>query len=392
VGVARTLYWTGSGSACDSGGSTLRVRDRAAPETRMSTTVDLIALSLLPIWRWRAVAEQLRAGEHPIDILRTQCADGRRGRDRPPKWADAARCGERAVQAVRDGIASGLQAITARDDAYPPAHLEIADPPPVLWVLGHAAVLSRLAVAIVGSRAGSSYALSVAERLGADLAARGVVVVSGLARGVDSAAHQGALAVGGITVGVLGCGADVVYPPEHGGLAAAMRERGALVSELPPRTQPRPGFFPRRNRIISGLVRAVVVIEAGERSGSLITARMALEQGRDVLAVPGNVLSGRNRGSHALLRDGARLVESAEDILDELGLGSTGRVGQESGTVEADPVLEALVPGEPVDLGQISAITGLGAPQLLPRLLELELRGAVRREPGGRFIRFDRTC
>ncbi len=358
----------------------------------MSTTVDLIALSLLPIWRWRTVAEQLLAGQHPIDILRAQCADGQRGRDRPPKWADAGRCTERAVQAVRDGIESGLAAITIRDDGYPAALLEIPDPPPVLWVSGQAAVLSRLAVAIVGSRAGSSYALSVAERLGADLAARGVVVVSGLARGVDSAAHHGALSVGGLTVGVLGCGADVVYPPEHGGLATAIRTHGALVSELPPRTAPRPGFFPRRNRIISGLVRAVVVIEAGDKSGSLITARMALEQGRDVLAVPGNVLSGRNRGGHALLRDGARLVESADDILEELGLASTGRGKPGADGVDRDPVLAALVPGEPVDLGQISSITGLGASQLLPRLLELELRGAVRREPGGRFVRFDRTC
>ncbi len=358
----------------------------------MSTTVDLIALSLLPIWRWRAVAEQLRAGQDPIDILRAQCADGHRGRERPPKWADAARCRERAIQAVRDGVDSGLAAVTIRDEGYPPSLLDISDPPPVLWVSGHIDVLSRLAVAIVGSRAGSSYALSVAERLGADLAARGVVVISGLARGVDSAAHQGALAVGGITVGVLGCGADVVYPPEHKGLADAMRVRGALVSELPPRTAPRPGFFPRRNRIISGLVRAVVVIEAGDKSGSLITARMALEQGRDVLAVPGNVLSGRNRGGHALLRDGARLVESADDILEELGLASAVRVGPAPEAPEPDPVLAAMVPGEPADLGQISVRTGLGASQLLPRLLELELRGAVRREPGGRFVRFDRTC
>lgn len=358
----------------------------------MSTTVDLIALSLLPIWRWRAVAEQLRAGQHPIDILRAHCDDGRRGRDRLPTWADAGRCMERAAQAVRDGIESGLAAITIRDDAYPAALLEIPDPPPVLWVSGQAAVLSRLAVAIVGSRAGSPYALSVAERLGADLAARGVVVVSGLARGVDSAAHQGALSAGGITVGVLGCGADVVYPPEHRGLAGAMCVHGALLSELPPRTAPRPGFFPRRNRIISGLVRAVVVIEAGDKSGSLITARMALEQGRDVLAVPGNVLSGRNRGGHALLRDGARLVESADDILEELGLTPTARSQPDAAASATDPVFAALVAGEPLDLGQISAITGFGASQLLPRLLELELRGAVRREPGGRFVRFDRTC
>src|SRR5262249_41019651 len=155
-----------------------------------------------------------------------------------------------------------------------------------------------------------AYACSVAERLAADLASRRIVVVSGLARGVDAAAHEGALSVGGPTVAVLGSGADVVYPREHAALAAAVAREGALISELEPGTPPRPMFFPQRNRIISGLARAVVVVEAGERSGSLITARFALEQGRDVLAVPGNVLSGRNRGGHRLLRDGAKIVET----------------------------------------------------------------------------------
>lgn len=358
----------------------------------MFAETDLIALSLLPVWRWRAVAGQLRDGQHPVDILRSHCADGLRDRARPPKWADADRCGERALQALRDGLESGLSLVTLLDAAYPSSLREIVDPPPTLWVAGRVEVLSRLAVAVVGSRAGSSYALGVAERLSADLAARGVVVISGLARGVDAAAHQGALSAGGATVGVLGCGADVVYPPEHAALATAMRATGAIVSEFPPRTAPRPGFFPRRNRIISGLARAVVVVEAGQKSGSLITARMALEQGRDVLAVPGNVLSGRNRGGHALLRDGARLVESADDVIDELGLEPAGQSRPEGSSFGSDPVLLALVPGEPADLGQISARTGFGASRLLPRLLELELQGRVRREPGGRFVRFDRTC
>src|SRR5262249_21888235 len=142
-----------------------------------------------------------------------------------------------------------------------------------------------------------------------------------LARGVDSAAHRGALSVGGQTLAVLGCGADVPYPAEHKGLMADIANTGAVVSELVPGTPPRSYFFPRRNRIISGLSRAVVVIEAGEKSGSLITARCALDQGRDVLAVPGNILNGRNRGGHALLRDGAKVVETADDIVEELGLG-----------------------------------------------------------------------
>jgi DNA processing protein len=194
---------------------------------------------------------------------------------------------------------------------------------------------------------------------------------------------------------VLGCGADIVYPPEHAGLAGEMVGRGALVSELVPGTVPKPVFFPRRNRIISGLARAVVVVEAGEKSGSLITARCALDQGRDVMAVPGNVLSGRNRGGHALLRDGARLVETADDVLEELGLTGNGRTGHSDDSpagCSADPVLAAVSSGESSDLEQISARSGLSVTELLPRLLELELGGGIRREPGGRFVRAGRTC
>jgi DNA processing protein len=264
----------------------------------------------------------------------------------------------------------------------------IIDPPPVLWVRGQIQALERVAVAIVGSRAGSPYALSVAERLAADLAARGVAIVSGLARGVDSAAHRGALAAGGTTVAVLGSGADVIYPAEHRPLALELVERGALATELAPGTRPLQMFFPMRNRIISGLSRAVVVVEAGEKSGSLITARLALEQGRDVLAVPGNVLNGRNRGGHALLRDGAKIVETADDILEELGYGpapAAGRPGEPSSV--QDPVLACLTPGESCDVDQVAERCGLTIARLLPRLLELELQGFVRRVGGGRFSR-----
>src|SRR5207249_2861496 len=185
-------------------------------------------------------------------------------------------------------------------------------------------------------------------------------IVSGLARGVDSAAHRGALAgrpakgsrdsgehaaADAVTVAVLGSGIDVVYPTEHRALAREIENAGVILSELVPGTWPRPQFFPLRNRIISGLSRAVVVIEAGEKSGSLITARCALEQGRDVLAVPGNVLSGRNRGAHALLRDGAKIVETADDILEELG-SAVRQPSARPDERETDPVLTALTPGE----------------------------------------------
>jgi DNA processing protein len=357
----------------------------------VAVPLDLVALSVLPVWRWRAVSEQLHQGRNPTEILLAQCDDGARRRAAPPRWSDPEWARERARRALSLADLSGLHPIVRGDRRYPPQLLEVIDAPPVLWAAGRPEALSCLGVAIVGSRAGSPYALSVAERLGGDLAARGVVVVSGLARGVDSAAHRGALLAGGKTIGVLGSGADVVYPPEHEALARDVVRDGALVSELLPGTSPRPAFFPRRNRIISGLVRAVVVIEAGEKSGSLITARCALEQGRDVLAVPGSVLGERNRGSHALLRDGARLVETADDILDELGIEIGAAATAAPTTSAGDPVLDVMLPGEPFDIGEISARSGLPVANLLPRLLTLELRGAVRRAPGGRFLRFDRN-
>ena len=215
-------------------------------------------------------------------------------------------------------------AVSRQDPRYSTALDAIHDPPPLLWIDGLVDVLRAPAVAIVGSRAASPYALEVARRLGADLARRGITVISGMARGVDAAAHRGALEGGGTTVAVFGCGVDVVYPREHGALAAEIRERGALVSEFPPGMPPYKGHFPQRNRIISGLSLAVVVVEAAEGSGSLITAEFAMEQGRAVLAVPGNVLGGRNAGAHALLRDGAKLVECADDILEEIASGVRG--------------------------------------------------------------------
>ena len=358
----------------------------------MPDLVDFVSLSLLPSWCWLIAAERLRAGEAPADIVSRLCEV--HWPDRPGYRASLR---ARAASAVRRGAEQTLAAIVWNDAAYPIALTTIPDPPAVLWTRGEAAALNAPAVAIVGSRAASPYALSVAEQLSQDLARAGLVVVSGLARGVDSAAHRGTLAAGGATIAVLGSGADAIYPPEHAALAREIAKSGAVISELAPGTPPLPRFFPLRNRIISGLSRAVVVIEAGEKSGSLITARAALEQGRDVLAVPGNVLSGRNRGNHALLRDGAKIVESADDILEELGMLVRQRPS-ESGPLlpfrpgPPDPVLASLTPGEPSDLDAIAERSGLTTAKLLPRLFELELRGSIARIGGGRFVRVDRTC
>ena len=347
-----------------------------------SEHVDLVALSLLPMRCRRRVGALLHAGRPPDSILEDVIAES------PPDARPvAAALRSRALAAVARADAARIALVPWSDAAYPVALAAIIDPPPVLWARGNLAALGRPAVAIVGSRAGSPYGLSVAERLAADLAARGIVVASGLARGVDSAAHRGALSVGGSTLAVLGSGADVIYPAEHRELAGRIEADGAVLSELVPGTAPRKPFFPLRNRVISGLSRAVLIVEAGQKSGSLITARCALEQGREVLAVPGNVLSGRNRGGHALLRDGAKIVESADDILEELAVRVPGRPAAAGLVGPEDLVLRNLPAGEPCDLDAIADRTGLPSPRLLPRLFELELQGLVRRVGGGRFVR-----
>ena len=286
--------------------------------------------------------------------------------------------------------AGGIATVRIDDEAYPPMLRGIADPPPVLWVRGSSDALTRPAVAIVGSRAATPYALEVAARLAAELAAHDIVIVSGLARGVDGAAHRGTVQAGGRTVAVLGSGPDVIYPREHDELAASLCRDGALVSELGPGAPPLPEHFPLRNRLISGISLGVVVVEASEKSGSLITARYALDQGRDVMAVPGSVLGGRNRGSHALLKDGAKVVETAVDILEELGwpaarAGGDGRKIS-SNSLNQDELLSKLTPGETYDLDGLSATVEVDAATLLPRLTEWELRGRLVKTPGGRYM------
>lgn len=285
----------------------------------------------------------------------------------------------------------GIHVLAWNDVRFPSSLLAITDTPPVLWYRGTLDALAAPAIAIVGSRAASAVARETAMRLGADVAGRGLTVVSGLARGVDSAAHRGALRTGR-TIAVLGSGLRDVYPAEHQGLAGEIARAGLVLSEYPPDAPPLPFHFPLRNRIISGLSRAVVVIEASDKSGSLITAGCALEQGREVMAVPGNVLGGRNRGGHALIRDGARIVESADDILGELGLGASAVApagGDGEGTIPAsgDPLLAAMEPGQIYHLDGLVTLSGMDSTRLLPRLLSLELQGQVARVEGGRFVR-----
>jgi DNA processing protein len=269
---------------------------------------------------------------------------------------------------------------------YPAWLRMVPDPPPVLWVRGELSVLEQTSVAIVGSRSASQYARQVARALAAGLADAGIVVTSGMARGVDGAAHEASLAAGGRTIAVLGTGIDVVYPPEHGALAEKIAASGLLVSELPPGSPPYPGHFPRRNRIISGLSRAVVVVEASEKSGSLITAKMALEQGREVMAVPGSVLYGRNSGAHALIKDGAMPVESAADILDALGLDR--KALQRAGAGPDGPLESAVYDAGAmgIDIEELGIATERDPATLAADLTRLELDGKAERLAGGRYV------
>ena len=360
--------------------------------TASGNVVETVALSLfLSRARFRrALLEPCAdaAGDQRRGVDLPRAAD--RFRDPPARVReDVRRCRERAARLVDVAASGDIEALGWNDPRYPEQLAALDDQPVVVWLKGDAAALARPSVAIVGSRAASSYAVAVAERLADGVCGCGVAVVSGCARGVDAAAHRGALGGRGATIAVLGSGVDVAYPAEHAGLVASIAKSGAVVSELPPGTPPRRHHFPRRNRLISGLARAVVVVEAGARSGSLITARCAAEQGREVMAVPGNVLSGRSAGGHALIRDGAAIVETADDILEGIGLGPLGAAPppDAQAATATDPVLRHMDPGETCGLDELIERSGLDSATVLLRLTELEIAGCVIRTGAGRFVR-----
>lgn len=296
-----------------------------------------------------------------------------------------------------------IRVVTFLDPEYPARLKTIHDPPPLLSVSGALSDADRHAVAIVGTRDATPAGRLVAERLSRGLAEAGLTVVSGLARGIDAAAHRSALEAGGRTIAVLGCGIDRTYPPEHQALRKKVEEQGAVLSELPLGAYPHAYHFPKRNRIISGLSFGVVVVEAASQSGSLITARLAAEQGRDVFAVPGSVQSGQSRGTNGLIKQGAQLVDTVEDILDALApqfepafrtrmqerrAALTHPV--QSGRLLLEPdeaTLYAALPAEPVHIDELIAKTGLPAASVSGLLLSLELKGVIRQLPGRSCIR-----
>lgn len=303
----------------------------------------------------------------------------------------------RATRRVSEAQQADPEEVVAFGDRlYPPTLRHVFDPPRRLWVRGALArrleALAAPSIAVVGSRDATAYGLAMARELGRGLAEAGLTVVSGLALGIDGAAHRGALEAGGSTVAVTGAGTDVVYPRQHAALRSEILRHGALVAELPPGTPPLRAHFPRRNRIISGLSLGVVVVEATLRSGSLVTARHALEQGREVFAVPGPARAPRSRGPHELLRRGARLVESVEDVLAELPEGIARRpeaagapaAGRPGLAAEDALLLEALRAGAATPDALVVRL-GTEVAEVLRRLVALELRGLVSRGPGGRY-------
>jgi DNA processing protein len=304
---------------------------------------------------------------------------------------------------VRDAVSRALQwaehpghsVITLADDSYPRALLEIPDPPPLLYAVGRAELLQRPCLAVVGSRNASPQGERNAESFAQALSDAGLTVVSGMAVGIDAAAHRGGLAGAGSTIAVLGTGVDIVYPRRNNELAREIGARGLLLSEFALGSAPVAHNFPRRNRLISGLSRGCLVVEAALASGSLITARTAIDQGREVFAIPGSIHSPLSKGCHALIKSGAKLVESADDVLSELagfrpsGYASTTTVERDA-KAPSDGALLSHMGHDPVDVDSLCLRAGMSAEQVSSELLRLELDGRVTALPGGLYQRLEK--
>ncbi len=317
------------------------------------------------------------------------------------EWSDRIKRELEAIEKAR------VQVVTWQDSQYPERLKRIFDPPPILYVKGNDLEAHELMLAVVGSRKASTYGRTVAENLCREFAVKGLSVVSGMARGIDSAVHRGTLKAGGRTVAVLGCGIDVIYPPENTRLYHEIAEKGSLVSELPMAAKPDRGNFPARNRIISGMSLGTVVVEAGARSGALITADMALEQGRDVFAVPGNITSASSRGTNRLIKQGAALVEHADDVLNaiplELSRDLQHHLQEEfsfhhssspeqpdsspSDLSEHEQCVFELIEQQPIHIDEITVRSKLPSGTVSAILMMLEMKSLIRQLAGKMFLR-----
>jgi DNA processing protein len=350
----------------------------------VDATIDLLTIALLPDVGPRT-ARDLAAAAPLSEVLASPGDHAPALTVRARRFLASGEARRRAEAELARAAALGVRIVGWDEPDYPELLRRIYDPPPVLWVRGRLVEgEGGRSVAVVGSRAASPQGRALAHALARDLGASGTTIVSGLARGIDAAAHQGAVRAGARTVAVLGSALDCLYPKENAGLAAVIAERGAVVSELPSGTAAQPGTFPRRNRILAGWGTGVVVVEATQRSGALITARCALEEGREVLAVPGHPSHAQAAGTNQLIRDGAALVRDAADVAAELGLTPPP---QGASAAAPDAVLDALRPDVPASLEEIQALSGTPLTELLARLSELELTQRVRRLPGALYVR-----
>lgn len=356
-----------------------------APSARAAAWIEL-AMRPVPL---RSLAALLRAFGTPEAILAARPAQ--LAAQAPPMVVERivapVDAGRRAAALAWASI-PGHEIIAWDDTDYPQTLLELADAPPALFFVGRRELLKQPALAIVGSRNATHQGLETARAFARALAENGLLIVSGLALGIDGAAHRGALEANGSTLAVVGTGLDRVYPPSHRDLAHRLAERGGLLSEFAPGTPPLRANFPRRNRLISGLARGVLVVEATLSSGSLITARCAVEQGREVFAIPGSIHSPFSKGPHRLIRDGAKLVETAKDVLDELGLPATGATASTPLAPDGPHALLTIAMGhDPASIDLLAVRTGLSAEAIAAGLIELELSGCVASLPGGRWQR-----
>jgi DNA processing protein len=376
----------------------------AAPLHTDDSILHWLALRMTPGLGTRRAMELLERYGSPEQILRLDPGELEAAGVAPAVASSmAAGCAYTpAAEVAERNKQMGVETIPWPDPRYPARLREIFDPPLVLFALGRVELLNTVMVAIVGSRRPTAYGLAVAERFGKDLAASGVTVVSGMAKGIDTAAHQGALAARGATVAVFGCGLDVIYPAENRALAERIAKEGLLLSEFPVGTPGHAQNFPIRNRVISGLSEGVVVVEGKQYSGSLITARLALDQNREVFAVPGNITSPESFGPNLLIRQGAQLVQSHEDVLDGLGVEARARLARQAvlpvappGAPEAGPmshlaeqILHFLPVDRPMPLDElIDAIPQASPSELIAVLFELEEAGRVRQLPGKSYVK-----
>lgn len=370
----------------------------------LDASLSWLALQLTPGLGARLTGKLLRQFGSPEEVFRASLTELEACR-LPAATAqavhsrDAFRDAEKELAEVRR---LGCHLVHWEETAYPRRLLEIYDPPPLLYVRGDVAVLARHALAMVGTRRPTPYGNQIAERLAKELAERGLVIVSGLARGIDSSAHRGACAAArGATVGVLGCGIDVVYPKENRKLFAEVEKRGAIISEFSLGAYPAPENFPVRNRIVAGMALGAIVVQGAQYSGSLITARLAMEFGREVFGVPGNITEGASFAPNQLVKQGAKLVTGWEDVVEELPTEIRAELFPVDTTTAAEraslfeaalsatekKLYELIRVEEAVHVDELVERTGLSSSETLASLCEMEMRGVIRQMPGKQFVR-----